>query len=202
MYAARGEAALAANLTRHLNSYRALRRAKRSGAAWASEAWSRYVQEARGAEQRAVVRAARERKLELGLIRGRSAAVLRGQLGSGVGEAADGAGAAGGEATDRASGRPTVRASGSWDELAWDFGGDGGSSSGGRSADSGGGGGGSSGSGGACGGGGCGSECGSGSGCGGGMLAAGAGSVNGGGSGGGGGCNAGGGGGSVHVVAQ
>ena len=74
IYAARGEDALAANLSRHLANMAALRDAKRSGRAWASEAWAEYAARTRSPEQRETARAAFERKRELGLIRERSPA--------------------------------------------------------------------------------------------------------------------------------
>jgi hypothetical protein len=70
LYEARGETALAANLARHLSNVRALLAAKRSGDAWASEAWVRYAAATRSPEQRRIIAAAKQRKRELGLISG------------------------------------------------------------------------------------------------------------------------------------
>ncbi|KIY94677.1 PsbD mRNA maturation factor Nac2 [Monoraphidium neglectum] len=88
IYEARGEAALAANLRRHLANKIAMRDAKRSGSAWASEAWVRYAEATRSAEQRQVVAAARRRKKELGLIRPRDSS-LGGAFGDDWGQAHD-----------------------------------------------------------------------------------------------------------------
>jgi hypothetical protein len=69
VHAARGEGAQAANLSRHLAAARGLQDAKRRGA-WASDAWRAFFAATRGAEQRAVVGAAQQRKRKLGWVRG------------------------------------------------------------------------------------------------------------------------------------
>lgn len=68
IYGARGETALSNNLGRHSDNVSALTSAKRAGA-WGSEAWAGYYAAAASPKQRAIQRAARRRKVELGHIR-------------------------------------------------------------------------------------------------------------------------------------
>jgi Tfp pilus assembly protein PilF len=87
IYKARGETALAANVGRHMANMAALKDAKRSGSAWASEAWGAYAEGVRSPEQREVAAAARARKRELGLIRPPPAAGAHPAGGGGWGRA-------------------------------------------------------------------------------------------------------------------
>ncbi|KAG2490982.1 hypothetical protein HYH03_010655 [Edaphochlamys debaryana] len=60
-----GERELAANLSRHVSAVKQLNRMKQQGY-WGSEAWRAFIESTRGTDQRALVNAARARKLQLG----------------------------------------------------------------------------------------------------------------------------------------
>lgn len=70
IHAWRGERTLAANQARQLANVEAMLDAKRAGV-WGSDAWAAYFDASRSPEQRALTRAAQQRKAELGLIRRR-----------------------------------------------------------------------------------------------------------------------------------
>jgi len=69
IYKARGEPLLAANLGRHISNMVAMKAMKRTGDAWATDAWAQYTKRTKGPEQRGIAKAAWQRKRELGLIR-------------------------------------------------------------------------------------------------------------------------------------
>jgi hypothetical protein len=82
IYAARGDTALAANLSRHLSNVEAAQAMKQSGKLHGNQAWASYYRQSAQPQQRQVIEAAWQRKRDLGLIRqprGAAAAARRQQ---------------------------------------------------------------------------------------------------------------------------
>jgi hypothetical protein len=69
IYAARGDTALAANLSRHLSNVEAAQAMKQSGKLHGNQAWASYYRQSAQPQQRQVIEAAWQRKRDLGLIR-------------------------------------------------------------------------------------------------------------------------------------
>lgn len=69
IYAARGDTALAANLSRHLSNVEAATAMKQSGKLHGNQAWASYYRQSAQPQQRQVIEAAWQRKRDLGLIR-------------------------------------------------------------------------------------------------------------------------------------
>lgn len=71
IYAARGNAALAANLSRHLSNMEAMQSMKQAGKLHGNQAWISYYKHSSQPEQRQVIDEAWQQKRDLGLIRER-----------------------------------------------------------------------------------------------------------------------------------
>ncbi|KAF6251870.1 hypothetical protein COO60DRAFT_579528 [Scenedesmus sp. NREL 46B-D3] len=69
IYAARGDSALAANLSRHLSNMEAAQAMKQSGKLHGNEAWASYYRRSAQPQQRQLIESAWQRKRDLGLIR-------------------------------------------------------------------------------------------------------------------------------------
>jgi hypothetical protein len=79
IYAARGDTALAANLSRHLNNVEAAQAMKQSGKLHGNQAWASYYRQSAQPQQRQVIESAWQRKRDLGLIRQPRGAAMRQQ---------------------------------------------------------------------------------------------------------------------------
>jgi hypothetical protein len=79
IYAARGDTALAANLSRHLSNVEAAQAMKQSGKLHGNQAWASYYRQSAQPQQRQVIESAWQRKRDLGLIRQPRGSALRQQ---------------------------------------------------------------------------------------------------------------------------
>jgi hypothetical protein len=80
IYAARGDTALAANLSRHLSNVEAAQAMKQSGRLHGNQAWASYYRQSAQPQQRQVIESAWQRKRDLGLIRQPRGGAVRQQL--------------------------------------------------------------------------------------------------------------------------